>query len=420
MKLKMPYIFYVAAAFAMLFTSARAQTSLRTVPDQTCARWVFTSVRTYNSCAGTGDPVVDTAAINQAISSNNVVYFPPGIYYYTGLMTLPGNKSFRLYGDGPGISTIIFTGATSGINAPNMHKNSLEIEGLTVMAKPDNGASGTAIYAVFDSGNTKFRTTTIRNVEIAGSDRSAIPTGWWTNGIYLEFAQNAIIEDVQVHGRFEYSSGVPTSNVGIHWGSSPGLPTTQLFLHDIYVNNFKRGIETSGWIEGLYMSGFEIVYCGGDTTPPIPAIDLTSSGPTPPGFNILYGNVDFWGDGIRMTNLSTIKIAHVNTFHRSNGGGTGTHVFLGGCVDATIADNSFISYSLLFAQENGVFANNSTIVRISGNIFRGLHHQLGGAGSCVVVDAGSSNVTVLDNMFNDVSSRYDNLGSNTIVRDLLP
>ncbi len=61
----------------------------------------------------------DTAAINAAISAGKSIYFPAGTYDFTGSMLLPANTTYRLYGEGTGVSTIRFTGPNAGINAPN-------------------------------------------------------------------------------------------------------------------------------------------------------------------------------------------------------------------------------------------------------------------------------------------------------------
>src|SRR5215831_20796564 len=81
-------------------------------------QWSFKSVKSFGAVGdGTHD---DTGAIQAAIAADTVVYFPPGTYLYLGLMALPEQKSYRLYGDGPGVSTILFTGnPNTGILAAN-------------------------------------------------------------------------------------------------------------------------------------------------------------------------------------------------------------------------------------------------------------------------------------------------------------
>ncbi len=99
----------------------------------------------YNAIPSDG--LSDTAAIQAAVNAGSSIYFPPGTYIYQGALTLPANKSYRLYGDGPGVSTILFTGPGAGINGPTMGTNTLNVEGLTLMASSMN--CGTAISASF-------------------------------------------------------------------------------------------------------------------------------------------------------------------------------------------------------------------------------------------------------------------------------
>lgn len=141
----------------------------------------------------------DTAAINRALAAGSSIYFPPGSYNYSGRITLPAGKAYRLYGDGPGVSTILFTGPEAGIYAPTVNDNTLQIDGLTLTALTP--AAGTAISASFNRGDfAKSRTACIHNVEIRGSNRSGSTGGCWTKGIYLYKAPNAVIDQVVVEG----------------------------------------------------------------------------------------------------------------------------------------------------------------------------------------------------------------------------
>ena len=71
-------------------------------------------INVTNYGATPNDGTNDTTAINAAVSAGRSIYFPPGTYNYTGLLYVPANQSYRFYGDGPGVSTIIFTGNSSG------------------------------------------------------------------------------------------------------------------------------------------------------------------------------------------------------------------------------------------------------------------------------------------------------------------
>ena len=86
----------------------------------------------YNAIPNDG--ISDKPAIDAAIAAGRSIYFPPGTYNYPGLMSLPANQSYRLYGDGPGVSNIVFTGTDAGIYAASMGTKSLNVEGLTLQA----------------------------------------------------------------------------------------------------------------------------------------------------------------------------------------------------------------------------------------------------------------------------------------------
>ena len=409
------YICSAAAVSALFLGTADAAT------------WSFTSVKSsFNSLPpavgnGTAD---DTAAINRAIANGTSIYFPPGTYRYVGVLTVPANTAYRFYGDGPGISKILFNTASTGINAPNRGSQPLQIEGLTIVAGTAN--CGTAISAAFDPAIGKYRSATIRNVEIAPSDRSLSPTGYWVNGISLYQAPNALIEDVQVHGKFDFSQGgtsAPIAEVGISWFSSADHPTTQLFLHNTYVEYFKVGVQTSGWVEGFYMSGFELVFCGSSTRG---AMELTGAtypnGGKVPTFYLSNGHVNQITEGIRMTNLVGVKISHVNFLNQL---GNGTHLSVTNCTDASITDSDFFDYgSLGENQSNGIYlfsttAGATTGTKISGNTFSNMTQSQGG--SCVVVQANCRRVQILDNDFGNSPSHINNMaGNNAFIRETPP
>lgn len=349
------------------------------------------------------DGISDTAAINAAIAAGSSIYFPPGKYNYTGKMTLPANKSFRLYGDGPGVSTIAFTGNPSaGINASNVGPNTLNVDGLTLSALTEN--AGNAIYGAFSeplspsNNQNKFRTAGIKNVQIMGTTRDGTTGGWWLRGIYLSRAQDAVIDDVEISGNTLKTIG------GIAWVSPATIPTTGIFISNVQIKYCDYGVLTDGWVEGLYMSGFEVVLCGRNGRP---VMDLKSTQSSPsPAFHLLNGHIDLIGDGVRMTNLSGVKISKVDFAHINPPVTTsGTHLHFYGCLGIQVTDCSFTgnSGSLKLPDENGVFLTNSRIARISGNTFGGLQPT---NGSCIVVYSGSSGVRITDNLFNNVRQRY--------------
>ncbi|MBA3351910.1 MAG: hypothetical protein H0U23_05710 [Blastocatellia bacterium] len=350
----------------------------------------------YNAIPNDGIP--DTAAINAAVAAGTSIYFPPGTYNFTGRITLP-NKAYRLYGDGPGVSTILFTGPTAGIYSSNLGANTLNVEGLTLEAI--TAAAGTAISATFSPGaNAKFHTATIHNVEIRGSDRTISASGYWTRGIYLFQAPNSFIDKIAITG----NSGSTTT--GIQWSSAVGSATTGLFITNAEIQWCNSAISTAGWVEGFYMSGFEVVLCG--TPAGTPALNFLSTAPSQsPAFTLINGHVDMLGDGVKMQNLSAIKVSHVD-FEHVNGTADGTYLSLTACIGAIITDCTFTSASNVFNNENGVFLTSTDQARVSGNIFRGLDPKAGGTGSPIVAYTGSKTVRISGNIFKSCQNSFDN------------
>jgi len=398
-----------AVAIAVIYPSSAQATA-----------WSLTSVKTsFASLPGAvgNGTTDDTAAINRAILYGGTsIYFPPGKYRYIGSMVLPTNTAYRLYGDGPGISTIIFEGnsGTFGIDAHSRGNKTFQVDGLTIKAQTNFGNCGTAIYAGFDMGvepDQKNRSATIRNVEIVAAERDAYnATGYFNTGIDLFQAPNAIIEDVQIRGKFGTTE--PVANVGINWSSSAAAsnrPATQLFLRNAYIAYYRTGVQTSGWVEGFYMSGFELVFCGSPSTA---ALVLTGANPNAvPIVHIQDGHINQISNGIKITNFLHVKISHVNFFNMI--APNGSHIKLTNCSEAILTDNDFGDYDP--GASNGIYLVNNQGARICGNNF-----SLPSGGACVFVDATSTQTKILDNNFNGFVTPINNLaGTQTYVR-LIP
>jgi hypothetical protein len=345
------------------------------------------------------DGLDDTAAINAAVAAGSSIYFPPGTYRYTGRISLPITKSYRLYGDGPGVSIIAFTGPTAGIYGSNIGPNTLNVEGLTLRAL--TAAAGTAISASFSdpNGSTKFHTATIHNVEIVGDERAGDTAGYWSIGIYLSRAQNAVIDKVDISGNF------PLTATGISWTSPTNIPTTGIQITNTEIKWCSTGVKTSGWVEGFYMSSFEVVFCGAAG---LYALDLASSqsASPSPAFNLTNGHIDMVAGGVKMTNLSSVKVSNVDFSHVNSAAVDGTHLQLTNCIGVLICDNSFSGQANKYASENGVFLTTTQFARVSGNIFRLLKPTA--AGSCIVAYTGSTTVRVTENIFATVRMATDN------------
>jgi polygalacturonase len=405
MNFKMRSCIVIVAALALL------------VPCTARAVWTFASVRSYGATGnGTTD---DTAAINQAIAAGGAVYFPPGNYKYVGSMTLPANTSYRIYGDGPGVSTILFTGnPNTGIYGPSMGTNTLNVDGLTLKANSYN--CGTGIYASFSESAAKFRTAEIQNVQIIGSTRDGGHGFYWTNGIYLSKAQNSVIDNVEISGNAQdLDLQGPPSQTGIVWTSSSSYATRGLHLSNLEIKYFNTALQTSGWVEGLYMNRFELAFCGRTDMPNLPVVDLTVNAPggaQKPTFHLVNGHVQGLSAGVRFTNLTGVKMSKVMFAHNA-AAGAGSIVGVNNCTDVVISqcsfegngDNGFLS------PENGILLDNANSVRIAGNDFDRMNMsaktgQSGGTGSCIVVQPNCSTVRIVNNLFGPVLQKYDDSG----------
>jgi hypothetical protein len=396
MNLKILRYLFCATAIALLSPSSAHATA-----------WVFQSVRSYGATGnGTTD---DTASINAAIAGNTMVYFPPGTYKYVGSMTLPANKSYRIYGDGPGVSTILFTGPNAGINGSNIGVNTFNVEGLTLTANSTN--CGTAIRAVFSESGaaTKFRTASIHNVQIIGNPRSDPNGGYWTGGVYLYKAQNSVIDKLEMTGNVGPPSGPPTQT-GIVWESSNDYATSGLEMTNIEIKFVNTALRASGWVEGLYLTGFEFVLCGQQG---MPAVDLSSfdSANRKPAFHLVNGHVDCMEQAIGLTNLSAVKITKVTFAHASTAAVPATIVGVNNCVDVVVSECTFFGVGENVSDETGISLDNSHFVRIARNYFA--HMLPGQDGNCIAVQANSDVVRITDNLFNDVRSAYYDKGPDT-------
>jgi hypothetical protein len=332
----------------------------------------------------------DTTAINNAMAAGQSIYFPPGTYTYNGRLTVPAGKSYRFYGDGPGVSIIRFTTSDGGI-VGFMGDNSLNVEGLTILTESPN--AGTAIYASFNP--SFFRTATIHNVQIVGSARDGSNGGWWTHGIYLGNGNHSVIDKVEIAGNKN------ATQTGI-WLDAPGSSAATGFnMSNLQIKWCNSALRTSGHTEGLYLTGFEFSSCGRGGAP---AADLTNSGGGG-AVHLVNGTVDSVGGGVFVVNQTFTKISNVRFVHNGPEASHGTMIYLLSGFAATVTQCSF--YGLdpgTGFYENGIYVENMPSVQLSGNNF---NHMRPVGGSCIVALGGlTTSLRVTDNLFFDFTSQY--------------
>ena len=385
--------------FRIVLYACLSITVLCPFPAYAVQRWVFKSVKSFGA-EGNGIHD-DTGAIQAAVAAGTAVYFPPGIYKYVGNLMLMTNKSYRIFGDGPGVSTIRFFGPNAGISVTHTTSATLNVEGLTLMADSTCTNCGTALFASFDPGPTKYHTATIHNVQVCGSARDGTTGGYWTNGIYLYQATNAVIDKVEVSGNKN------VTQMGIAWDgdpnptpSPPRHATTGIQLSNMEVKWCNTGLESSGYVEGLYMTGFEILSCGRNG----PAIKLSGSTVGAGGvFQLANGLVDSVGGGISMSGFVYGKVSNVSFRHNGSEIENGTMLSFTNVRPVAVSDCSFHGSGNSTPLENGIWLNSVTEAQISGNHFTNMQAT---NGYPIVLFTGSSLARITDNLFTNVRSRF--------------
>ncbi|HKP03588.1 MAG TPA: glycosyl hydrolase family 28-related protein [Chthoniobacterales bacterium] len=339
------------------------------------------------------DGADDTAAINTALTKGQSIYFPAGTYNYNGSMILQGSlagKPFRFYGEGPGVSTIIFTNASSGgINAPSMGQNSLVVEGLTLQA--NSSGCATAIDATF--GNGVYRAATIHNVQIKGTSTDGTNGTSWSNGIHLVGATHSVLDKVEITGNTATTTGI--------WfeppGGSPPQAATGFNMSNIQVKWCNTALRTTGHIEGVYLTGFEFTSCGRGG---LPAVDLNVTTLAQGGaFHLVNGTIDMIGDGLVLTKPSFAKISNVRFVHNAPGATVSNMLKISDGFNVTVSQCSFYGGDANGPGENGITGLNTTSLQLNGNNFN--HMLAPGLGTGVVVWGECPGLRITDNLFTD-------------------
>ncbi|HTG44177.1 MAG TPA: glycosyl hydrolase family 28-related protein [Verrucomicrobiae bacterium] len=355
------------------------------------------NVTDFGAIPNDGNP--DTAAINFALTQGQSIYFPPGTYNYDGSMIMQGSlggKSWRFYGDGPGVSTIIFTNATSGgINAPSLGVgNTLVIEGLTLQAGSN---CGTAIDATFSSVGF-FKSATIHNVQIRGSANDGDTGTNWTGGIHLVGAHHSVLDKVEINGKKN------TTTNGIWFDQSSGGFSTGFNMSNLQVKWCNTAFRTTGHVEGVYLTGFEFTSCGRGGSP---AVDLNITEPLNGGaFHLVNGTIDMVGSGLWLTNPGFVKVSNVRFKHNGPDATDGGHmVYINGGFNVTVSQCSFYGPDANSGVpwENAIFAINSASLQFNGNNFYNLKAA---SDYGIVVWGNSPSLRITDNLFDAYQTQY--------------
>lgn len=195
------------------------------------------NVRDYGAVGnGTTD---DTSAINQAVLAALVpiadgtgstrvfatVHFPRGTYKITGPITAtaPVDANYvhlKFTGEGPGISVISqFTAAANGFVvslasavAALTPRRTADFHDLTLLAQ---AACGQAIQVVYGSSSSYHQSPGCRFVNVAIQSLAGDGSKYWTNGLLLNHAWNAVIDNCLFSGNAASFTGRGLSLTGL-------------------------------------------------------------------------------------------------------------------------------------------------------------------------------------------------------------
>ncbi len=211
------------------------------------------------SFGAVGDGVVDdTAAISSAIdaaiaNSDAVVFFPVGTYRLTSTLTktvTDAADSIALVGAGPGMSTLVWTSATGGLD-------------VTLQPEAGPAAQNHSAFIVRDlklvtravAGGTALR---IDGQHVAGAnfpnvhlDRITCAQdadgNYWSRGIHLVNLTGANITGYQYWGEFFGAAGI-----GIRLeGTGSGFDMTDVIIENSKFLHFEKAVEVVGEVEGV-------------------------------------------------------------------------------------------------------------------------------------------------------------------------
>jgi hypothetical protein len=166
-------------------------------------------------------------------------------------------------------------------------------------------------------------------------------------------------------------------------------------LTNIQIKWCNIALRTEGWVEGLYMNGFEFFSCGRAGSPAA-LLNHTAGG----AFQLHNGLVDSVGGGVELTAPILTKVSNVRFRHTGPAGGT--MLFINGGYDVMVTDCSFYGVNNSLIAEHGIWMTNAHSIRLAGNNF----DNMLGNGYCIVVFGTSSVVRITDNLFGTFNNQY--------------
>ena len=234
-----------------------------------------TSYKNVKAYGAVGDGTTDdTTAIQTALNSEGVIFFPKGRYKVTNTIVL-ANKSVKLQGAGRG-SVILFEPATANTDCLVLRYNTgahddnqnYAIADLSILC-PAGVRAGTGVtlqytgaVAVIGADNAL----TLNNIKIGSEHVPDASIGYFKTGLKLQNSSGVVGNNVTIacHSKFTVSYG-DVNSVAIDIINDMGHNMIRtLNLTNVYLQRYHKALRcrktaSSGNIESLYISHGEIL-----------------------------------------------------------------------------------------------------------------------------------------------------------------
>lgn len=389
---------------------------------------------TIESYGGVADGSTDnTAALNSALSglsaSGGCISFGSGVYYFASAisLTMPNTHSpnatlysVALRGQGAD-ATLLKWGASGGMSFTYQNwMQSVHIRDMAIVTTAAN--SGTAITLTSYLSTVGFSPSDIENVAIYGLGVST-PNGrfgenYWAAGISITNIGNILMDNIIYTGHGVYGTAVGTAIAvgGTQSGAScPSLPSS-FVLSNSQINAAEYGFVYGTCIQGVTITNTSFV--GGNFGIVVPSSEIGLAQLT-----VVADEFD-WGGGsgpnaIYMASALPDTMISSNLFLVTNTNDTG--VGITNAANVTIIGNTFT------ASTSGSYPVTANGVVIASNIATGSaawtgtiisNNTFGGISNGVVLDAGTAGNVVNGNVFGNVTTNVNNLGSGNFVNSV--
>ena len=346
-----------------------------------------------NTTPGTTDMTEALQACADSLP-NGTIAISENIYKATNKITI-SNKQITIKGMGMGISVIKWIGtATGGIEySSNDVKDNLIIRDITLIT--DYAGGGNAISADWPTETSStFSNCLIENVEIIPLVQA---DDYWTNGIILEDAWNAVISNVQISGKTDTRSmtnGIYLKGMTI----TPFIDKSNIYLA-------ATGIRIEGGSEGINVSQCTFVAVTNGILFNT-AVSVTHA--------VIFGNhiaADLYG--VYGVNRPHIFITQNYIYKRSDS----VSDFVGIYLDSA-SDNAIIEGNIIYQETGGTGTDSGIVIDsdatiIVGNVINQM--EIG-----ISLTSGSVNAQVSLNRIFNMTTAMINAGTSNIFNDNWP